>query len=299
MSERFVKHGTFVIEKTYPAARWRVYEALADAEAKARWFTKPEVFEFRVGGREYSSGVLPDGAVMAFEATYQEIVPRERVVYTYSMDMNAIRISVSITTIELLDAADGGTKLIFTEQGAFFDGHDTMEIREHGTRELLGMLGQSLEGDVELVPGEQEVVNSRIYDVPRELVFQAWQEPEHLAAWWGPNGFTNTFDDFAFREGGTWRFTMHGPDGTDYANENTFLEIVPNERIVLEHLYKPEFRITATFKDMGGRTRLIFRQRFEHAEELTQALSYCPECNEQNLDRLGAVLEKLASGAMA
>lgn len=298
MSDRFVKHGTFVIEKNYPAGRGRVYEALADAEAKARWFSKPEIFEFRVGGREYSSGELPDGAVMVFDAMYQEIVPRERVVYTYSMDMNGVRISVSITTIELLDV-EGGTKLVFTEQGAFFDGHDTVEIREHGTREMLGMLGRVLESDEELVPGEQEVVNARFYDAPRELVFQAWQKPEQLAAWWGPSGFTNTFHEFDFRDGGSWRFTMHGPDGTDYANENTFLEIVPNERIVLEHRQKPTFRITATFKEAGGRTRLIFRQRFEHAEELTQVLSYCPECNEQNLDKLGAVLAGNPSATLA
>ncbi|MDQ6423445.1 SRPBCC family protein [Paenibacillus sp. LHD-117] len=148
MNERFVKHGTFVIERTYAASPERVYEAWADPDAKARWFSKPEIFDFRVGGREYSSGGPPEGPIFTFDASYQEIVPEQRIVYTYSMDMNDVRISVSMTTIELIEV-DGGTKLIFTEQGAFFDGHDTLEIREHGTGELLNALGKSLEGDEE------------------------------------------------------------------------------------------------------------------------------------------------------
>jgi uncharacterized protein YndB with AHSA1/START domain len=144
MKEKFVNHGTFVIEKTYPASREKVYEAMADADAKARWFTKPDVFEFRVGGREFSSGEAPNGGgAFTFDATYQEIVPLERIVYTYVMDLNDVRFSVSITTIELSDA-DGGTKLTFTEQGTFFDGLDAVENREHGSRELLELLGHSL-----------------------------------------------------------------------------------------------------------------------------------------------------------
>lgn len=144
MSERFVKHGTFVVERTYPAERERVYQAWADLEAKAKWFSKPEIFEFRVGGREYSSGEAGEGGpLFAFDAVYQDIVPNERIIYTYVMDMDGVRISASITTIELLDV-DGGTRLIFTEQGAFLDGHDTVEIREHGTGELLDALGRSL-----------------------------------------------------------------------------------------------------------------------------------------------------------
>jgi uncharacterized protein YndB with AHSA1/START domain len=144
MSERFVKHGTFVVERTYPVSRERVYEAWADLNAKAKWFSKPDIFEFRVGGREYSSGEVSEGGpLFVFDAMYQDIVPNERIVYSYIMDMGGVRISVSITTVELLDVEDG-TKLIFTEQGAFLDGHDTVEIREHGTGELLDMLGRSL-----------------------------------------------------------------------------------------------------------------------------------------------------------
>ena len=121
----------------------RVYLAWADRAAKSKWFSKPEIFEFRVGGREYSSGGPPKGPIFTFDACYQEIVPEQRIVYSYTLDSDDTRISASLTTVELIPT-DGGTKLIFTEQGAFFDGYDTPEIREHGTNEMLDALGRTL-----------------------------------------------------------------------------------------------------------------------------------------------------------
>lgn len=146
MNERFVKHATFVVERTYAASPERVYHAWADPDTKAKWFSKPDIFDFRVGGREYSSGGPPEGPVFTFEASYLELVPEQRIVYTYTLDTGGVRISVSIATIELIRVEDG-TKLIFTEQGAFLDGHDTPEIREHGTNLMLDTLGKIVEGE--------------------------------------------------------------------------------------------------------------------------------------------------------
>jgi len=143
MTERYAKHATFVVERTYPVSPSRVYQAFADPAAKAKWFSKPDSFEFRVGGREYSSGGPPEGPIFTYDACYQEIVPEQRIVYTYTLDSGDTRISVSTTTIEFL-ALEGETKLIFTEQGVFFDGHDTPEVREHGTNELLDAMGKTL-----------------------------------------------------------------------------------------------------------------------------------------------------------
>jgi len=145
MNERFVKHGTFVVERIYAAPPERVYQAWADPVAKAKWFSKADIFDFRVGGREYSSGGPPGGPNFIFNASYHELIPEQRIVYTYTLDSGDARMSVSITTVELIEV-EGGTKLIFTEQGAFFDGHDTPEIREHGTNALLDMLGKAVEG---------------------------------------------------------------------------------------------------------------------------------------------------------
>ncbi|WP_040950282.1 SRPBCC family protein [Gorillibacterium massiliense] len=143
MTERIVKHATFTVERTYAATPAQVYRAWSDPVAKAKWFSKADVFDFRVGGREASSGGPPEGPVFTFEAVYQEIVPEERIVYTYSLDSGDVRISVSITTIELF-FAEKGTRLVFTEQGAFFDGYDTAEVREQGTNEMLDALGRTI-----------------------------------------------------------------------------------------------------------------------------------------------------------
>ncbi|WP_028551853.1 SRPBCC family protein [Paenibacillus sp. UNC451MF] len=143
--------------------------------------------------------------------------------------------------------------------------------------------------------GENEIISSRVFDVSRELVFRAWTTPDLLAQWWGPQGFTNTFHEFDLRPGGTWRFTMHGPNGVDYPNYSVFVEIVPMERIVLDHLSGHEFRVTATFEDVEDRTKVTFRQLFKKTEEFEQVKAYCIEGNEQNFDRLGKLLAGLAS----
>jgi len=144
-----------------------------------------------------------------------------------------------------------------------------------------------------LTPGENELIAKREFDFPQELVFRAWTTPDLLARWWGPNGFTNTFHTCDIKPGGEWRFTMHGPDGTDYPNYCVFVEIEPHGRIVLDHLSGHEFRITAVLEDIGGSTRVNFRQHFKDKEEFEQARPYCVEGNEQNLDRLGSLLAEV------
>jgi uncharacterized protein YndB with AHSA1/START domain len=150
MTERKVTHSTFVVERTYPASPARVFAAFADPKIKDRWFAGPEEWgpderemDFRVGGRETSRGGPKGGPVHAFDALYYDIVPNERIVFAYDMHLDDLRISVSLATIEL--KTDGaGTRLIYTEQGAFLDGFDDPAGREHGTGELLDQLGRVL-----------------------------------------------------------------------------------------------------------------------------------------------------------
>ena len=82
---------------------------------------------------------------------------------------------------------------------------------------------------------DREMVLTRLIDAPRELVFAAWTDVKHVSQWWGPRGFTTTTHAREFRVGGVWRFTMHGPDGTDYANRITYTEIVKPERPAYDH----------------------------------------------------------------
>jgi uncharacterized protein YndB with AHSA1/START domain len=146
MTERSVEHATFAVERSYDASPARVFAAWASPEAKSRWFLEPGgefELDFRVGGREFSRGGLPDGTVYTFEGRYQDIVPDERIVYSYEMHLDDKRISVSLATIEFAPAADG-TRLTLTEQGAYLDDFDDPSLRETGTRGLLETLGAYL-----------------------------------------------------------------------------------------------------------------------------------------------------------
>jgi uncharacterized protein YndB with AHSA1/START domain len=147
MTERSTEHATFVIERTFPATAERVFAAWSSVEAKSRWFGPRDPagveLEFEVGGHERFAAGGPDGARYEYSALYMDIVPDARIVYTYEMYRDGERISVSVATIELA-AAGEGTKLTMTEQGVFLDGHDTVAMREHGTREMIGTLAAEL-----------------------------------------------------------------------------------------------------------------------------------------------------------
>lgn len=124
---------------------------------------------------------------------------------------------------------------------------------------------------------------------PRE-VFAAFEQADRLARWWGPAGFTNTFQEFDFQPGGRWIFTMHGPNGADYANECVFREIQPEARIVVEHVVKPWYLLTVTLTARGERTRLSWVQEFESPEFARRIRPLSATANEQVLDRLAALL---------
>ena len=150
MTQRSVTHATFTVERTYPAPPEEVFAAWAEPRAKAQWFASADALDsgefeldFRVGGREINRGGPEGGPVFTYQALYQDIVDGERIVYTYDMLMDDARISVSVATVEFAPAGDG-TRLTFTEQGAYLDGHDTPEQREGGTGTLLDALGKAL-----------------------------------------------------------------------------------------------------------------------------------------------------------
>lgn len=142
---------------------------------------------------------------------------------------------------------------------------------------------------------DREFVHSRLIEAPVERVYEAFAEPVRLARWWGPDGFTSTFEVFDLRPGGAWRFVMHGPDGTDYPNESVFREVVPRERVVFEHLSADHhFVMTITFTPRGSRTLVGWRQVFDTAEHRERIAKFVTEANEQNLSRLAAEVRRAA-----
>jgi len=145
----------------------------------------------------------------------------------------------------------------------------------------------------------REIVLTRLVDAPRELVFEAWTKPEHVAQWWGPNGFSTTISEMDVRPGGVWRHVMHGPDGRDYVNNIVFLEVVRPERIVYKH--QPEkgaepvnHETTVTFVERAGKTEVTLRMLFaspaarEHIVKTYGAI----EGGKQTLGRLDAYLSQ-------
>lgn len=136
---------------------------------------------------------------------------------------------------------------------------------------------------------------TRLIDAPRDLIWRAMSEPEHLIHWWGPNGFTNTFYEFEMKPGGVWRFMMHGPDGTDYPNKIVFREIVDAQRLVYDHSddgggkegIDHAFLGTITLDDEDGKTRVTLSIVFETAKEFEDAKKFGADTGgNQTLGRL-------------
>ena len=148
---RSVVHAEFHLERVYDSAVARVWQALTEPQAKAKWFGPRggswEVLERQmdvgVGGRELLRGRWRSGLVTTFDAVYQDVVPNQRLVYCYQMFQDERKISVSLATLQL-ESTGRGTRLKVAEQGAFLDGYDDAGKREHGTGELLDALGASL-----------------------------------------------------------------------------------------------------------------------------------------------------------
>jgi uncharacterized protein YndB with AHSA1/START domain len=146
----------------------------------------------------------------------------------------------------------------------------------------------------------REIRTTRLFDAPRELVWQAWTDPKHVANWWGPNGFTNTVHEMDVRPGGIWRMTMHGPDGTDYPNRMDFIEVVPPSRLVYNHGddgagTQESFHVTITFDDQDGKTRITMVSLFSTREERDRIAREfgAEEGAEQHLNRLAEYLKTM------
>lgn len=142
---------------------------------------------------------------------------------------------------------------------------------------------------------------TRVYDAPVSLVWDAWTREEHVGQWWGPRGFSLTTHSKDLRPGGTWVYTMHGPDGKDWPNFTRYHEVEPRAKLVYDHGAsdadaKPMFRVTALFRDLGGKTELDMRMVLATAEEAAQTRAFVREAGGNGTwDRLAEFLEKQTS----
>jgi uncharacterized protein YndB with AHSA1/START domain len=144
------------------------------------------------------------------------------------------------------------------------------------------------------------IVSSRLFAAPASELFRVFADANQLAQWWGPTGFVNTISEFDLRPGGAWHMVMQGPDGSRYPMEKRFVEIVPDARVVFDHIQAGhDFRMTLEFKVDAGGTRVMWTMKFADAAEADRLRSIIGEANEQNFDRLAAFLASHAAGNQA
>lgn len=137
---------------------------------------------------------------------------------------------------------------------------------------------------------------SREIPASPDQVFAAISDPERLARWWGPAGFTNTFEVCDFTPNGKWSFVMHGPDGKNYQNENVFVEIVPSSKVVIQHLSEPKFSLAIKLTPSAAGTIVSWVQTLESDEFASRVEHIVVPANEQNLDRLTSEVLRLLGG---
>jgi uncharacterized protein YndB with AHSA1/START domain len=287
------------VTRVFDAPRDLVFKMWTDPKHLAAWwgprgFTNPVCeTDPRAGGSLKIVMRGPNGIDYPMTGTFREVVPPDRLIFVArAIDETGQAHLESTTTVTFADHGKDGrqTRLTLTAQA--------VALSPLGPKMLAGMEAgwtQSLEKLAHAVfdTSDREIVSTRIFDAPRDLVWEAWTNPKHLVNWWGPKGFRNTFHTFNFRVGGAWKFTMHGPDGTDYPNEIIFVEIIRPERIVLDHQFGPAFRATADFDDLGDKTRVTFRGLFQSTDDYNMVKGYAIPGNVQTFDRLEAELAKM------
>ncbi|MES2332035.1 MAG: SRPBCC domain-containing protein [Bacteroidota bacterium] len=140
-------------------------------------------------------------------------------------------------------------------------------------------------------PGK-ELCITKMLDAPIELVWEVWTNPEHIANWWAPAGFTNTIHTMNVTEGGEWRLTINGPDGKNYPNKSIFGEIVQQKKIVFQH-YNPNYLATIVFEPHEKKTFMEWTMGFETTElfDTVVRVFKADEGLKQSVEKLSAYLE--------
>ncbi len=262
------------LTRVFDAPRELVFRAWSDP-AHQWWgpkgFTLPGCeMDFRPGGAYRFVMRGPDGQDNPLHGVYREIVRNERIVFTAILDnLPGHEILTTVTFAE-----DGGKTKLTVRQTT--PPGEAGRGQNQGWSETLERLADLIaeetmvaENKSAALVGDREIAAVRIFDAPRDLVWKVWTEPEHIAKWWGPKGFTTTTYSMDVRPGGVWRFVMHGPD-RDYQNKITYLEVVKPERLVYKHGGEKEvepvnFQVTVTFMEQDRKTRVDMRMVFPSA----------------------------------
>jgi uncharacterized protein YndB with AHSA1/START domain len=305
-----------LLTRIFGAPRSLVFKAWTDPKHVARWwsprgFTNPVCeLDVRPGGLIRIDMRAPNGTIYPMKGVFHEIVEPERLVFTgTAMEDEHGKPQLEILNTIAFEDFNGITKLTLHAVLVTKDFKMTPQVAaalagmEQGWSESLYRLGDELDNSLKATTADREIVISRVFDAPREVVWDAWTDPKQVVQWWGPRGFTTTIHEMDVRPGGAWRHTMHGPDGANYPGKSVFSEVVKPERIVLTHSGGKEgglevnFKSTWTFEAEGDQTRVTIRMVFDSAEarEFVVKEHGAIEGGKQTLQRLGEYMRDHAS----
>jgi len=319
MARKIKNKEEITISRVYDAPRELVWKAWTDPEHFKRWWG-PKVFttpfskiDLRVGGKYLSCMRGPDGKDYWSTGVYREIVPNERIVLTdsfadekgnivpashYGMTGDwPLEMLVTVTFEEL----GGKTKMILRHEG--IPSGMMSELTEAGWSESFDKLADSIVTDdrtrILAERGKQEVIISRVFDAPRDLVFRAYTDPSLIPQWWGPRYLTTTVDKMDVRPGGMWRFVQLDAAGNEYAFHGVYHEVRSPERIVdtfeFEGMPGHVSLETCTLEEIGGKTKMIGRSVYQTVEDRDGMIkSGMEEGVFESMDRLAELLAILA-----
>lgn len=292
------KPGPLVIERTYDAPMARVWKALTDKEDMKHWYF--ELKEFKPEpGFEFQFTVEHKGYKYVHDCKVTEVIPGKKLVHSWRY---AGHEGDSTVTFELF-AEGKQTRVKLTHEGLESFPKTPAFARTNFMQGWTHIIGSALKEFVENDSAGREIVVSRVFDAPRELVWQAMTNPKQVIHWWGPHGFTTTIEKMDVRPGGVWKHVMRGPDGVKYPNKSIFKEVVKPERLVYSHAGGREhgpgasFVATWTFEEAGaGQTKLTMRSVFKSAAERDFVVKEfgALEGGKQTLERLAEHLPKMA-----
>lgn len=306
-----IEARSIIFVRTFDAPRALVFSAFSSPVHLGQWWgpngftTTTHAFEFRPGGvwRFVMHG--PDGRDYQNRITFDEIAAPERLVYHHggADDVEPVEFSVTVAF------ADEGGKTRLTWHMLFPSvAERDRVVREYGAEEggkqTIARLVEHIARIAAVAKSVQDLVITRVYDAPRDLVFALWTDPKHLAEWWGPRGFTNPVCEADARAGGAIRIHMRAPDGRVYPMTGTFDEVAAPHRLVFtsgaladdgKSLF--QVRTTVTFENTDGKTRLTLRATV--LMQTDAAAPYLAGMNEgwsQSLDRLAERVAAVRAG---
>lgn len=233
-------------------------------------------------------------------STYETINRPEEIVYRDAFSDSAGSINTEMPQMIIsLRFVEQGTQCKMISTTICPSEEELKKLTEMGVVEGMSETLDRLDEHLVTEQSQQaEIVIARTINVPAEKIFEAFTDPEALTNWWGPNGFSTTTHSMEFRPGGSWKFTMHGPDGTDFKNLVHYKEIERPKRIAYRHGGDEEtehiqFQVETTFEEANGKTTILHRMKFESEERKQDVIKNygAVEGGRQTFHRLATMVE--------